>query len=51
MATYKIIRFYQDPNLTVKTIRTGLTLNQAKGHCSQPSSKGYGWFDGFTEEK
>jgi hypothetical protein len=61
MATYKIIRYYQDREN--KTIATGLTLEEAQAHCSDPDTssstrtrgntgtKTHGaWFDGYTEE-
>tara|TARA_R100000808_G_scaffold25010_1_gene60425 strand:- start:235 stop:561 length:327 start_codon:yes stop_codon:yes gene_type:complete len=47
--SYKIVRFYQ-MGLEEKTILTGLTLEQAKNHCQDPSTAGDGWFDGFVEE-
>ena len=42
MKTYTIIRMYQDDRPT-KTIKTGLTLEQAQTHCE-------GWFDGYNGE-
>jgi beta-lactamase class D len=55
MPTYKIVRHYA-PHLNRKrqTVRgkTGLTLEQAKRHCNDPSTRRAGeWFDGYTEEK
>jgi hypothetical protein len=48
MATYKIIRFrYRGKN---KTIKTGLTLEQAQAHCEREDTHGEGWFDGYTKE-
>jgi hypothetical protein len=49
-AVFKIIRFYQDeqPN---KFIKGGLTLDEAKAHCADPSTSGEGWFDGYTREE
>lgn len=49
-STYKIVRYYEDrrPNRTVKT---GLTLEDARRHCNKPSTRGKGWFDGFTKVK
>ena len=49
MKAYKIIRMYKDDNISNKTIKTGLTLEQAKKHCNDPATSGEGWFDGFTE--
>ena len=48
MATYKIRRFRFQGNTT--TVKTGLTLEQAQEHCSQESTHGEGWFDGYEEE-
>lgn len=62
---YKIKRFFQNDNIRPKTIRTGLTLEEAQAHCNDPETssrtakgakakartKRYGpWFDGYTEE-
>jgi hypothetical protein len=63
---YKIVRMYfKNANLN-RTIKTGLTLEQAQAHCKDPqtssstctSAKGrartqkYGpWFDGYEECK
>ena len=44
-----IIRFFQDGRER-EIIETGLTLEEAKEHCSDPDSAGDGWFDGFEEE-
>ena len=49
MDKYKIVRFYQ-MGLEQKTILTGLTLEQAKKHCQDPSTEGDGWFDAFVKE-
>ena len=46
--TYKIIRFRFDGNH--RTMKKGLTLEEAKKHCSDPAPSGDGWFDGYTEE-
>lgn len=51
--TYKIIRYSQTGNNHV--IKRGLTLEQAKAHCSDPSTHrtkgdGHDWFDGYTKE-
>jgi hypothetical protein len=66
MSTFKIVRFYQDPDAPNReTITTGLTLEQAQAHCQDPETSSstavgvaavhrtmaYGqWFDGWTEE-
>ncbi len=47
--TYTIKRFYQD-NRETEIIATGQSLEDAKAHCSDPDTKGDGWFDGFEEE-
>ena len=62
--SYKIIRGYRD-SYTKQTIKTGLTLEQAKSHCRDPETSSstatsaestrrtttHGpWFDGYTEE-
>jgi hypothetical protein len=64
MATYKIIRFFQDKQ-TKRTVATGYTLEQAQAHCSDKNTssatgtspaarritKAHGaWFDGYTAE-
>lgn len=51
-ATYVIIRFYH-PSVGKqdRPIRTGLTLEQAQEHCSDPSTRKDGeYFDGYTQE-
>jgi hypothetical protein len=65
MATYKIVRGYFDSNIPKRTIRTGLSLEEAQEHCSDPETSSstctkaegkartrkYGaWFDRYTEE-
>ena len=50
---YKIIRFYRDGRK--RTIDSNLTLEEAKKHCSDPSTRGVTksgvqWFDGFTDK-
>jgi hypothetical protein len=63
---YKIVRMYFDRNIPKRTIETGLTLEQAQAHCSNPETssrtctKSAGkrrtarlgaWFDGYEECK
>lgn len=63
---YRIIRFYESANIRRRIIDTGLTLEQAKAHCSDPETssstctKAAGkartkrlgrWFDGYEESK
>ena len=51
MKTYKIIRFYRDRNKYSRVIMRGLTLEQAKIHCQDPSTRKEGaLFDGFESE-
>ena len=48
MKMYKIIRYrFNGPN---KTIKTGLTLEEAQTHCKRADTSGDGWFDGYTLE-
>ena len=57
MTTYKIIRFRFEGN--DRTIKRGLTLEEAQEHCRDPETSGSTcsdlkkrgqWFDGYTEE-
>lgn len=50
--TYSIIRFYSPTDGRPKeTIKTGLTLEEAQEHCSDPATSLEGvYFDGFTRE-
>lgn len=62
MKTYEIVRIFYDG--TRKTIKEGLTLNEAKEHCSDPETASHTcseetrktvgsnqiWFDAFYEE-
>jgi hypothetical protein len=62
---YHIVRRFADPNHPDEVIETGLSLEQAKEHCSDPDASSrtcsaqegllrtarYGpWFDSFEEE-
>tara|TARA_Y100001972_G_C7435718_1_gene224012 strand:- start:344 stop:517 length:174 start_codon:yes stop_codon:yes gene_type:complete len=38
--TYKIIRCYQAVNTRSRLIKSGLTLEQAQAHCSDPNTRG-----------
>ena len=64
MTTYKIIRFYQG-DTNSRTVLSGLTLEEAQEHCSDPETssktatkkqaiqrtKRQGpWFEGYKEE-
>ena len=61
---YKIVRMYFDENVSNRTIKTGLTLEEAQAHCKDPETSSstctkaagkrrterYGdWFDSYTE--
>jgi|TARA_R100001530_G_scaffold132364_1_gene104747 hypothetical protein len=65
MERYKIIRMYFDDNHPTRTIKRGLTLEQAQEHCndketsSQTCTNYHGkirtknkgsWFDGYTSQ-
>jgi hypothetical protein len=65
MASYKIVRNYFNAGIRKRTIKTGLTLEQAKAHCTDPETssstctnavgkartRSVGrWFDSFTHE-
>ena len=61
---YKVVRYYERGGGIRRTIQTGLTLEQAQAHCSDPETsartctqainkrrtrqRGF-WFDGYTE--
>lgn len=64
MTTYKIVRMFM--NSGNRTIATGLTLEAAQAHCSNPETssktatsstakartrRSGPWFDGYSEEK
>jgi hypothetical protein len=48
MKMSKIIRFRF--NGDHRTIKRGLTLEEARAHCQDPKTSGDGWFDGYAEE-
>jgi len=63
--SYKIVRFFADINKPNRTVKRGLTLEEAREHCSDPETSSrtctnatgrartrkYGaWFEGYTEE-
>lgn len=48
--TYRIQRFYRDPNKESETMQTGLTFQEAREHCNDQTSQGEDWFDGFEVE-
>jgi len=49
---YKIVRFYAPgQQKRSRTIKTGLTLEQAQAHCNDPRTRKDGvYFDGYTKE-
>jgi hypothetical protein len=63
--TYKVVRFYQDPDIDRETLATGLTLTEAQEWCENPETssttakdlagtlltKHFGpWFEGYEAE-
>lgn len=65
MKTFEIHRHYQSEDWVTETIETGLTLEEAQAHCSDPETSSSTctepenvarteergpWFDGYTEE-
>lgn len=63
--SYKIIRMYFNPKIPKRTIKRGLTWEQAQEHCKDPETSSStctkphnkrrtqqlgAWFDGYTEE-
>ena len=61
---YKIVRMFQRPDQKRRTIKTGLTLEEARAHCRDPETSSrtatssearryteeHGpWFDGYEE--
>lgn len=65
MTSYKIVRMYFDSARNKKTLRTGLTLEEAQSHCKHPETSSRTatssrcrartarlgqWFDAYTKE-
>lgn len=49
--TYAIWRFYHpSQNKESEQIKGGLTLQEAKDHCDDPSTRRAEWFEGFQVE-
>lgn len=52
MDTYRIIRYYADLRKKPRVMARGFSLEDARKHCSKPTSKKEGvWFEGFSKEK
>ena len=66
MTTYKVVRMYALPTEPHRTLRQGLTLEQAKAHCRNPETssrtctgevalahtQAHGpWFDGYDVDE
>jgi hypothetical protein len=66
MTTYKVIRMYFNDEYPTRTIKRGLSLEEAQAHCSNPETSSSTatnssakartrrlgpWFDAWTEEK
>lgn len=65
MSMYKIVRMYRDADIRRRTIKRGLTLEEAQEHCRDPETSSstctkYAgrkrterlgpWFDGYESE-
>lgn len=48
--TYRIVRMYRDDDRPARTIKRGLTLEQAQAHCRRDDTRGEGWFDGYDDD-
>ena len=48
--TYKIVRYYAERGRPSKTVKTGLSLDEAFEHCRKSSTHGDGWFDALRAE-
>ena len=63
--TYRIVRMYKDAGIRRRVIARGLTLEQARAHCSDPETSSHtatgsaavartrrlgDWFDGYESE-
>lgn len=51
MATYKIVRFFRDDSSLNRTVKRGLTLEEAQTWCRRDDTRAEGWFDGYTEDE
>jgi hypothetical protein len=51
MDKYKIIRMFADETKSTRTIKKGLTLEEAQAHCQDPTTSEAGvWFDAYTDQ-
>ncbi len=52
MERYKIVRFYSSSaNKPRRTIKTGVTLEEARAHCNNPRTRKEGvYFEGFVKQ-
>ncbi len=63
--TYRIVRFFRNPNVDHEVLAEGVTLDEARKHCKDPESSSKTatspearkltaergeWFDGWQEE-
>ncbi len=47
---YNIYRYFASSKRETKLIKSGVTLEEAQKHCSDPSTRKAGeWFDGYNE--
>ena len=49
--TYRIVRYFKDLNRPKEIIEEGVSFAEARAHCSDPTTKGEDWFDGFEREE
>lgn len=49
---YNVIRLYQDETHPDhrSIVLSDVTLEEARAHCQDPSTRGDDWFDGFEEQ-
>lgn len=49
MTYYDIVRFYRKEGKRPRVMQEGLTLRQARAHCSDPTTRKEGvYFDGYS---
>ena len=66
MGTYRIVRCYMDGRSRLRTVKRGLTLEQAQAHCRSPETSSKTatsaaarrrtklrgpWFDGYYDDR